>query len=279
MSDNLVSVPNAVLEQFQLHCTALRAAHADRKNAVALRNVVEDKCDHEAVGVEDTLGQRQPSDVYEGDVNLRTLRLLLKKIDNRGWERYRGLDPVIARAAAKVRPIAHCRSEHQLAFHSAFERCVARVLYKTEWATQRPAIMKHNEWATAQSEVMISCVRHVTIFISRRVDSSRVCGVCVQYTSSLRRVTPQFNRSHFRRTCVPFIRLRLLTSHLAHAPYAQARPSRACRLSSYSIRLCIPVYICCCVRRIAIFCACLALSLGCEIVVFRFVTTHARAKV
>ena len=53
-----------------------------------LRNVVEDKQDHEAISVEDTLGRRQPTDVYSGDVNLRTLRLLLKMIDNRGWERY-----------------------------------------------------------------------------------------------------------------------------------------------------------------------------------------------
>ena len=37
-----------------------------------------------------------------------------------------------------------------------FERCVARVLYKSEWATARPAIMRHNNWDKCSSEV----VRH-----------------------------------------------------------------------------------------------------------------------
>ena len=52
------------------------------------RNVVEDDEEREALNVTDTLGKRQPQDVYDGDVNLRTLRTLLKMIDERGWERY-----------------------------------------------------------------------------------------------------------------------------------------------------------------------------------------------
>ena len=88
MDDTDVLIPKSILEEFQLHCTALRKSHASKKAAVTLRNVVEDKCDYDAVGVEDTLGRRQPSDVYTGDVNLRTLRQLLKMIDGRGWERY-----------------------------------------------------------------------------------------------------------------------------------------------------------------------------------------------
>jgi hypothetical protein len=127
-------IPKAILEEFQTHCTSLRHAYNARKEAVVLKNVVEDRQDREAISVEDTLGKRQPTDKYEGDVNLRTLRLLLKMIDERGWE----------------------RSDHQISFHSAFERCVSRVLYKNEWATQRPAIMKHNGWDRCSSEVMIS---------------------------------------------------------------------------------------------------------------------------
>lgn len=134
MDDVDLLIPKSILEEFQTHCVDLRKSHSARKDAVVLRNVVEDKQEHEAISAEDTLGRRQPSDVYSGDVNLRTLRLLLKMIDNRGWE----------------------RSDHQISFHSAFERCVARVLYKNEWATQRPAIMKHNNWKTCSSEVMIS---------------------------------------------------------------------------------------------------------------------------
>lgn len=87
MDDVDLLIPKSILEEFQSHCTALRKSHTARKDAVLLRNVVEDRQDHEAISVEDTLGRRQPSDVYSGDVNLRTLRLLLKMIDNRGWER------------------------------------------------------------------------------------------------------------------------------------------------------------------------------------------------
>lgn len=40
-------------------------------------------------------------------------------------------------------------------FHSAFERAAARVIYRDDWGTQRPAIMKKNDWATTPSEVLI----------------------------------------------------------------------------------------------------------------------------
>lgn len=43
----------------------------------------------------------------------------------------------------------------QMQFHSSFERCVSRVLYKGEWSTSRPAIMKHNQWDKCSSEVLI----------------------------------------------------------------------------------------------------------------------------
>jgi len=49
------------------------------------------------------------------------------------------------------------RSAHQLKFHSAFERATARVLYKEEWGTRKPAIMDQNNWNTCPSEVLIRC--------------------------------------------------------------------------------------------------------------------------
>ena len=36
-------------------------------------------------------------------------------------------------------------------FHSSFERCVSRVLYKKDWATARPGIMRHNQWPKCSS--------------------------------------------------------------------------------------------------------------------------------
>lgn len=102
MESDGISVPKWILDEFQSHCTNLRKASTARREAVALRNVVEDKKDRETTSVEDTLGLKQSGDVYEGDVNLRTLRLLLKMIDERGWERYAfvslGLVRVVRRA-------------------------------------------------------------------------------------------------------------------------------------------------------------------------------------
>jgi len=90
-----VTIPQSILHEFQKHTDRLRDASNARKNAVALKNVVEDKQDRETMKVADTLGRRQPSDVYDGDVNLRTLRTLLKMTDESGWERYVPPEPSV----------------------------------------------------------------------------------------------------------------------------------------------------------------------------------------
>lgn len=82
------NIPHSILAEFQKHTQSLRNASEAKRNAFALRNIVEDNADRETNSIVDTLGRRQPSDAYDGDVNLRTLRLLLSMIDNRGWERY-----------------------------------------------------------------------------------------------------------------------------------------------------------------------------------------------
>lgn len=143
-----------ILAEFDQHAVRLRDAHRARKAAVALKNVVEDAEEREAVSVVDTLGRRQPSDVYEGDVNLRTLRTLLFMVDEMGWERYAHARNSIKRYTLNIRD-SDLRSPHQMQFHSSFEKCVARVLYKSEWATLKPSIMKHNKWTRCSSEVMI----------------------------------------------------------------------------------------------------------------------------
>ena len=81
-------VTETVLAEFEAHAARLKAASTSRKSAMEYRNVVEDDEEREALNVVDTLGKRQPLDVYDGDVNLRTLRTLLSMIDERGWERY-----------------------------------------------------------------------------------------------------------------------------------------------------------------------------------------------
>ena len=130
----------SVFEEFDTHSSRLKDAARARKEAVRCRNVVEDSEDGEAITALDTLGKKQYTDTYDGDTNLRTLRTLLSMIDDRGWE----------------------RSPHQVTFHEKFEQCVSRVLYKGEWATQRPAIMKKNGWDRCASEVMIRCGESIT---------------------------------------------------------------------------------------------------------------------
>lgn len=123
--------------EFEKHAERLRERSRARREAVKLRASVLDREDHEEVSEAAALGKWQPQDEFQGDVNIRTLRSLLKMVDERGFE----------------------RSAHQLRFHSAFERSTARVLYREDWGTQRPAIMAKNGWETCPSEVMISTPR------------------------------------------------------------------------------------------------------------------------
>jgi len=80
-------VCRTVVEEFDVHAKRLKDAARQRRESAAFRDVVTDKEERSAIAIEDTLGKQQPSDVYDGDVALRTLRTLLSFIDNRGWER------------------------------------------------------------------------------------------------------------------------------------------------------------------------------------------------
>ena len=119
--------------EFEKHAERLRERSRARRDAVKMRASVLDREDREEVNEAASLGKWQPQDEMQGDVNLRTLRTLLKMVDERGFE----------------------RSAHQLKFHSAFERSTARIIYREAWGTQRPRIMAKNEWTTCPSEVMI----------------------------------------------------------------------------------------------------------------------------
>ena len=129
---------------FQAHMNDLKNSHETRKASVTLKSVATDTSSRVGtMDVTDTLGVRLPGDRWNGCTNLRTLRSLLTMVDDRGFE----------------------RSAHQIKFHSAFERCVSRVVYKGEWGSDRPAIMKHNNWDRCSSEVMVSCSKMTRAFI------------------------------------------------------------------------------------------------------------------
>jgi len=130
---------HVILEEFDVHATRLREAARERRNMLLMRPVVmEIPTASEVVGNGDNfLGVPIRGETMAGDTNLRTLRSLLSKIDDRGFE----------------------RSAHQVQFHSAFERSTARVIYKRDWASSRSQIMAKNGWTTCSSEVLISTPR------------------------------------------------------------------------------------------------------------------------
>lgn len=81
--------------------------------------------------------KRLDSDEFEGDAVLRCLYALLDLIDDRGYQ----------------------RSNHQVRFHDAFIRATSRVMFKQEWGSNRPAIMKQHSWDKCPSEILISTPR------------------------------------------------------------------------------------------------------------------------
>ena len=77
----------SVSREFELHAARLKDRARARRDAVSMKSVVHDKEDREEASVEDSLGKKMPADEFQGDVNLRTLRALLKMVDERGFER------------------------------------------------------------------------------------------------------------------------------------------------------------------------------------------------
>lgn len=83
------------------------------------------------------LGERLDTDEFQGDTNHRTMERLLATVDSRGFE----------------------RSSQQLQFHAAFAVATARVVWKDDWAMNKPKIMQKMGWNEAFSEVCISTPR------------------------------------------------------------------------------------------------------------------------
>ena len=79
--------PSTLLEKYEEHAKHLTHVHEIRKESTSLKNVAMDVELVESLNVRDTLGVRQPQDKFNGCVNLRTLRSLLKMIDENGFER------------------------------------------------------------------------------------------------------------------------------------------------------------------------------------------------
>jgi len=135
VSDELASI-------FQNHVVSLKRRRDERKAQLTLRGVAQ-SVDGDADGKNNATSNEINSilasddDTFEGDGVLRTLQALLSRIDERGY----------------------ARSTQQIRFHDSFIRACSRVLYRNDWSTNRPAIMKKNAWDSSPSEILISTPR------------------------------------------------------------------------------------------------------------------------
>jgi len=139
--DQLIS--NALFAKFEQHVRAIEDARAARQELLSFKSALEDEGHAAKVSADaslderDMLGVRMPGDNFQGDTNMRTLQKLLTRVDQRGFE----------------------RSSQQLEFHEAFLKAAARIIYRGDWETEKPAIMRQHGWETSNSEVLISTPR------------------------------------------------------------------------------------------------------------------------
>ena len=78
---------DALLGEFERHHERMIVRARERRAAVALTNLVDAGRVKTSVSEDDLLGKRLPRDEFQGDTNFRTLKALLKKVDERGFER------------------------------------------------------------------------------------------------------------------------------------------------------------------------------------------------
>ena len=156
-------VAQAIKNMFQSHVAFLRQRRAKRKASLALKSVVPcsssengttaaggGAVEKEDASVLDATGEgavihhilSKETDAFDGDGSLRTLQALLSVVDERGY----------------------ARSPQQVRFHDSFIRACSRVLYKKDWASNRPTIMKANGWQKCPSEILISTPRYAQPF-------------------------------------------------------------------------------------------------------------------
>lgn len=105
-SDRLCTyMSNALFRRFDAHVDDLVSARKRRQEALAFRSAVEDGggAMEDEVGSSGTqtqdeldgLGVKLPTDVWQGDCNMRTLDKLLARVDARGFERCACCNPTV----------------------------------------------------------------------------------------------------------------------------------------------------------------------------------------
>lgn len=141
-----------VLARFDSLCDLVKSARERRLEALAFKGIVEEgvgslDAGHATADLDGSgeinldddsqLGRMLPGDMFAGDANMRTLDIFLRRVDARGYE----------------------RSAQQLEFHEAFKKAAARVIYRKDWESSKPVIMRKYGWTKVNSEVLISTPR------------------------------------------------------------------------------------------------------------------------
>ena len=130
----------------------------------------------------DRLGEWLPGDKFQGQVNMRTLKTLLSRIDRRGFE----------------------RSDQQMQFHNAFFRACGRVIYKDVWSTDKPEIMRAEGWTKSTPRFSIRVKKsHLNLHMHYGKHGlksyARAQHTAPFWKDFLRRATHIFNHSPARR--------------------------------------------------------------------------------
>ena len=110
----------ALLGEFDRHHERMIVRARERREAVQLTNLVESGRVKTSVSEDDLLGKRLPRDEFQGDTNFRTLKALLKKVDERGFERVRAV------RSLSPRPLSPCRARRSRRTSSSFTKTSSR---------------------------------------------------------------------------------------------------------------------------------------------------------
>jgi hypothetical protein len=156
-------ISDALFAKFDTHVRAIERARASRQELLSFKSALEDDGNTGAANADASLDERDalgvwlPGDAMQGDVNMRTLQKLLTRVDQRGFER--SSQQLEARSAPRCSTRASLTRVLRAQFHQAFLKAAARVIFKGDWETRRPEIMRRHAWETSNSEVLISTPR------------------------------------------------------------------------------------------------------------------------
>ena len=148
----------SLLTEFERHHARMVERARERLEAVRLTNLVDAGRVKTSVSEDDLLGKRLPRDEFEGDTNFRTLKALLRKVDEKGFERSAhqlgSLASVFERTVFLPLLFSDAPARRP-EFHENFFKASARVMYKEDWGVQKPAIMQKHGWEACPGEVLI----------------------------------------------------------------------------------------------------------------------------